>query len=155
MKRGMSGVVTRGLAAAARFGCECRAAAGTNLAPGSAIDIETLTMSRRSRQRAAVPLEPAIKVKLRRAGFHVVHERAKPHAPAPHVDDREIRGREIRFDDYRTGIACTRGRPPRRRPRAAQGRAPSAATRRRRQDGPADPVFPSVDIFRGKNAGFH
>jgi hypothetical protein len=108
-------IVTRGLLACwlglAAGGCAAdRAgdgtAAGTDAAPGPAIYIETLTTSWRSHQRAAVPLEPTIKVKLQRAGFNVVHERAEPHALVLHVDYQEIRGREIRFDDYQTEIAC-------------------------------------------------
>lgn len=115
MGRGSIGTVTRGLLGLwlglAAGGCAAdRAgdgtAVGTNPAPVTAIYIETLATSWRKHQRAAVPLEPTIRVKLQKAGFTVVHERAEPHALVLHVDYREIRGREIRFDEYQTEIAC-------------------------------------------------
>lgn len=115
MGRGSIGAVTRGLLGLwlglAAGGCAAdRAgdgtAVGTDAAPGPAIYIETLTTSWRKHQRAAVPLEPTIRVKLQKAGFTVVHEQAEPHALVLHVDYREIRGREIRFDEYQTEIAC-------------------------------------------------
>lgn len=105
--RGLLGLAL-GLAAA---GCAAdRAGDGTAVsttrASGPAIYIETSVTSWRSHQRAAVPLEPSIRVKLQQAGFTVVRERAEPHVLVLHVDYREIRGREIRFDDYQTEIAC-------------------------------------------------
>jgi HEAT repeat protein len=81
-------------------------AVGGGAAPGPAIYIETSVTSWRKHPRAAVPLEPTIRVKLQRAGFTVVHEPSEPHAFVLHVDYREIRGREIRFDEYQTEIAC-------------------------------------------------
>jgi hypothetical protein len=103
----MISVVTRGLLGCwlglAAGGC---ATVGTDAATGPTIYIETSITSWRSHQRAAMPLEPTIKVKLQQAGFTVVHEQTEPHAFVLRVDYREIRGREIRFDDYQTEIAC-------------------------------------------------
>ncbi len=106
MGRGSIGAVVHGLLGLwlglAAGGC----AAGTNAPSGPSIYIDTHVTSWRSHQRAAVPLEPTIRVKLQKAGFSVVHERTEPHALVLRVEYREIRGREIRFDDYQTEIAC-------------------------------------------------
>ncbi len=115
MGRGSIEAVTRGLLGLAlgltAAGCAAdRAGEGTAVGPDAtgspSIYLEINATTWRKRQRAAIPLEPTLRVKLRNFGFAVVREQAEPHELVLRVDYRETRGREIRFDEYLTDITC-------------------------------------------------
>jgi hypothetical protein len=81
-------------------------AIGTAALEGRPVYLNISTTTWRKRERAAIPLEPILRVKLRNFGFAVVREQAEPHELVLRVDYRETRGREIRFDEYQTDIVC-------------------------------------------------
>jgi hypothetical protein len=81
-------------------------AVGTAATAGPPIYMDITMTTWRKRAQAAIPLEPILRVKLRNFGFAVVRAPAEPHELVLRVDYRETRGREIRFDEYLTDIAC-------------------------------------------------
>ncbi len=81
-------------------------AVGADAASGPPIYLDISAKTWRKRQVAAIPLEPILRVKLRNFGFAAVREREEPHELVLRVDYGETRGREIRFDEYETDIAC-------------------------------------------------
>lgn len=78
-------------------------------APGKteSIHVDISMSSWRLRRWGGVSLEPSIRIKLKDAGFTVVHAASEPHDLVLRVDYRETRGQEVGFGDYQTDIACT------------------------------------------------
>lgn len=59
------------------------------------------------RGRSMSQIVPSIRVKLAAAGFAIVPDQADPHDLTLHVNYREERGKQYRFDTYGTKIICT------------------------------------------------